>query len=197
MRIGDRVYVQGTVDEIRRDTVIIKNRGGYFGTIPDEIIESEERAAIKAVIDADYKDCGVLVERRCRKFEEALRSLPAAQPTQITRVNSSESLDCISRQEAIDDLQGKDPSQIWDTADIEVWINSLPSAQPEPKWIPVTERLPDHDQICIVTDETGCGTYEYGFHNETYDEENGWTYLGHKIIAWMPLPEPYKEEQDR
>lgn len=39
--------------------------------------------------------------------------------------------DMISRAEAIDDLHGKDPSQIWDTADIEVWVNALPSAQPE------------------------------------------------------------------
>ena len=52
--------------------------------------------------------------------------------------------DLISRAEAIDDLHGKDPSQIWDTADIEVWVNALPSAQPERKkgkWIynsPVT-----------------------------------------------------------
>ena len=42
MTIGDRVYVQGYVDEIRKDTVIIRNRGGYFGTIPDEIIEGAE-----------------------------------------------------------------------------------------------------------------------------------------------------------
>ena len=40
--------------------------------------------------------------------------------------------DTISRQAAIDDLHGKDPSQIWDTADVEVWVNALPSAQPEP-----------------------------------------------------------------
>ena len=40
--------------------------------------------------------------------------------------------DLISRQAAIDDLHGKDPSQIWDTADVEVWVNALPSAQPEP-----------------------------------------------------------------
>ena len=46
--------------------------------------------------------------------------------------------DVISRAEAIDDLRRRDPSQIWDTADIEVWINDLPSAQPERKtgrWI--------------------------------------------------------------
>ena len=39
--------------------------------------------------------------------------------------------DLISRAAAIDDLHGKDPSQIWDTADIEVWVNALPSAQPK------------------------------------------------------------------
>lgn len=37
--------------------------------------------------------------------------------------------DLISRRAAIDDLYGRDPSQIWDTADIEVWINALPSAE--------------------------------------------------------------------
>ena len=35
----------------------------------------------------------------------------------------------ISREYAIDDLHGRDPSQIWDTADIEVWLNDLPFAQ--------------------------------------------------------------------
>lgn len=38
MKIGDRVFVHGYVDEIRKDTVIICNNGGYFGTIPSEII---------------------------------------------------------------------------------------------------------------------------------------------------------------
>lgn len=37
MRIGDEIYVHGYVDEIRQDTVIIRNDGGYFGTDPAEI----------------------------------------------------------------------------------------------------------------------------------------------------------------
>ena len=41
MKIGDNVYVHGYVDEIRKDTVIIRNAGGYFGTIPNEIICGE------------------------------------------------------------------------------------------------------------------------------------------------------------
>ena len=41
MKIGDRVFVHGYVDEIRKDTVIIRNNGGYFGTIPSEIIKGD------------------------------------------------------------------------------------------------------------------------------------------------------------
>lgn len=38
MKIGDRCFVHGHIDEIRKDTVIIKNEGGYFGTDPSEVI---------------------------------------------------------------------------------------------------------------------------------------------------------------
>lgn len=49
MKIGDEVYIHGYVDEIRKDTVIIRNDGGYFGTVREEvvteIIEPYEAAA--------------------------------------------------------------------------------------------------------------------------------------------------------
>lgn len=37
MKIGDEVFVHGYVDEIRKDAVIIRNNGGYFGTTEDEV----------------------------------------------------------------------------------------------------------------------------------------------------------------
>ena len=37
MKIGDEVYVHGYVDEIRNGVVIIRNDGGYFGTIQSEV----------------------------------------------------------------------------------------------------------------------------------------------------------------
>ena len=43
MKIGDKVLIKGTIDEIRKDIVIIKNEGGYFGTVPSEIIEDWPR----------------------------------------------------------------------------------------------------------------------------------------------------------
>lgn len=42
MKIGDEVYVHGYVDEIRNDVVIIRNDGGYFGTVPSEMFYYEE-----------------------------------------------------------------------------------------------------------------------------------------------------------
>ena len=42
MKIGDEVYVHGYVDEIRNDVVIIRNDGGYFGTVPSEVNCSEK-----------------------------------------------------------------------------------------------------------------------------------------------------------
>ena len=71
---------------------------------------------------------------------------------------------------------------------------ALEDAKPEQRWVSCSERLPEPDQICIVTDDERLGAYEYGFHSENHDEIDGWTFLGRKIIAWMPLPEPYREE---
>ena len=55
MKIGDRVYVHGYVDEIRKDTVIIRNEGGYFGTVKPEIVEAQKAEDIVSVIRC--KDC--------------------------------------------------------------------------------------------------------------------------------------------
>ena len=42
MKIGDKVYIKGVVDEIRKDTIIIRNKGGYFGTVEEEIVNRTE-----------------------------------------------------------------------------------------------------------------------------------------------------------
>ena len=43
MKIGDEVYVHGYVDEIRIcGQIIIRNDGGYFGTIEEEVHEAED-----------------------------------------------------------------------------------------------------------------------------------------------------------
>ena len=57
MKIGDEVYVHGYVDEIRKDCVIIRNEGGYFGTVEDEIISVEIKGLYK-----DYREPSVTIE---------------------------------------------------------------------------------------------------------------------------------------
>lgn len=64
MRIGEEVRVRGVVDEIRKDTVIIKNRGGYFGTVPEEIegIEQEITSCTTCKHFAGAGQTGVICE---------------------------------------------------------------------------------------------------------------------------------------
>lgn len=62
----------------------------------------------------------------------------------------------------------------------------------EPRWIPVTERLPENGGRYLVNYSSGYVAtayyYELGLKwNSTTTE---------RIIAWMPLPEPYKTESE-
>lgn len=129
MKIGDRVFVRGYIDEIRKDTVIVRNDGGYFGTVLSEV------------------------------------------------------------------------------------TGELPSAQPEPRWIPCSERLPEEDGLYLVTSREKATAEEFGFDLDDVEvrkmrfNEDGWRIPKHipewingvvhtTVLAWMPLPEPYKEEQE-
>lgn len=104
-------------------------------------------------------------------------------------VNESGGLvnDCISRQAAID---GKITAVISGQA-IEAipesYIKKLPLAQPQ-RWIPMSERMPENGHYYLWCSNGGNVQSDYywdGF-------ENGQKY-GYTIVAWMPLPEPYKE----
>ena len=41
MKAGDEVYVHGYVCGINNEMVLIRNNGGYFATVPDEVKEAE------------------------------------------------------------------------------------------------------------------------------------------------------------
>lgn len=69
----------------------------------------------------------------------------------------------------------------------------------ENKWIPVTEGLPEAEEIVLVTDgrKTGQRIVVKAFRYLDGDESKWHGPIGmHEVIAWMPLPEPYDGEVD-
>ena len=113
----------------------------------------------------------------------------------------------IRRQDAIDaanraDYRGLTVEDVKNVTDEVVKeLKRLPSAQPG--WIPVTERFPDAkygegDSVLCCT-ETGLMYILYwdggnwcvptGEPHQWVNHKTGWH---DRVIAWMPLPEPYK-----
>ncbi|MDD6448895.1 MAG: DUF551 domain-containing protein [Lachnospiraceae bacterium] len=64
-------------------------------------------------------------------------------------------------------------------------IDIVDNAPTVNEWIPVTERMPEEEGIYLVT--TDCGLGQSTFQNGT------WGATRMNVVAWLPLPEPYKE----
>ena len=118
-------------------------------------------------------------------------------------------------------------------------IEALPPAEPEQRWIPCSEKLPDN-RVCVIVCfrewQQYAKRYIYSIvmgwyarkhsvrenvfseweadcdYDEDEDEsyiQEGWYefttqgnsdlmnwYINAEVVAWMPLPEPYREEGD-
>lgn len=61
-------------------------------------------------------------------------------------------------------------------------------------WIPVTERLPETEDMMLVTAKTQKGVRNV---NRAYYSNGFWHGSGSmaNVTAWMPLPAPYEEEE--
>lgn len=80
------------------------------------------------------------------------------------------------------------------------FIESIPSAEPERKWIPVTEALPeDNRQVLVYAQSTHFALAKYDEMMEPNGEwKKQWVtfdawkpyYTVKNVIAWMPLPKP-------
>ena len=73
-------------------------------------------------------------------------------------------------------------------------INDMLTIEPQ-KWVPVSERLPEQQQKVLIQD---FGEITIGYLNA----ENKWRDLTNLddylkgVEAWMPLPDPWKEEEE-
>lgn len=70
------------------------------------------------------------------------------------------------------------------------------------RWIPISERLPEEEEYILLSfaNYTGLdiGRYENDGENDKFypgDEEETYASYGLVVNAWMPLPEPYREEK--
>lgn len=81
-------------------------------------------------------------------------------------------------------------------------IKALPPVTPQTRWIPVSERLPEANRAVLTYIDTGATkTYCLACWNDVRKRWEEWTGYeliekdkGYKVLAWQPLPEPYKEE---
>lgn len=91
--------------------------------------------------------------------------------------------------------------------DVMFGIDRLPSETPqEPRWIPVSERLPEehicddgfHEPSKSVLVQMKSGAMHTARYWSRYDER--WLDLNYpttdEVIAWMPLPKPYSEVEE-
>ena len=100
-------------------------------------------------------------------------------------------MDLISRQDAINVADAvwsvtgdKNVAKVWDQ------IKDLPSAQPEQRWIPCGERLPEERGFYLTTTKDKAVYCDY-WNEDNFDRTE-------MVIAWMPLPEAYRggDEQE-
>lgn len=70
---------------------------------------------------------------------------------------------------------------------------AIKAIEQDPRWIPVSERLPEKEELYLVSvknDHERRYSKTCWFHSK-----NNW-FARQDIIAWMPLPEPYKTESE-
>ena len=81
-------------------------------------------------------------------------------------------------------------------------IMRFPSAEPEQRWIPVTERLPKKENksywICTDTKHQCECRWTNNIYGIGKSNNWGWSIFDipqyTRVIAWMPLPEPWRGE---
>ena len=108
----------------------------------------------------------------------------------------------MTRKEAIEAIKFGRCNDIYYRKEYEEAVNvAIKALEQAPRWIPVSERLPKRENSeqlrgwYLTTNAYGSvGVTKYEFKNGSFGFI-GWG-SDIRIVAWMPLPEPYKAESE-
>lgn len=143
------------------------------------------RATIVALCGECQGNCIPCEHFPCEEIK-VVQALPHAQPEVRTQMSSA---DCISRQAAIESVFKDDRNTT-----IKQRLEALPSARPEPQWIPCSKTIdiPDHEVLCCDRHgEELIGWLSYNDDQWLCESDGEMMY---DPIAWREKPEPYREE---
>ena len=164
------------------------------------------------LLEANFEECGKEDKAEFETEFEMILTLAGK------ALDQEPCKDAISRQAALDIYD--DYNVAVENGELEAYrkhrnrLLKLPPVTPQSKWIPVSEGLPE-DGIYLVTVERIGGVpiietksfakdlhrvHEYDFPKHKcgwydYDSEYGY-WEDTNVIAWMPLPQPYKVESE-
>lgn len=81
--------------------------------------------------------------------------------------------------------------------DIANGVRDMPTAEPEQRWIPCSERLPEETERYIITAYDGVSRRTTTAMFQKRPRE--WCLSGRmaywRVVAWMPLPDPFQKEK--
>lgn len=75
-------------------------------------------------------------------------------------------------------------------------VKKASTPKPETRWIPISKRLPEDGTWNIFTDGNTMSIERYKADAMDHFYPEGRWFSLDKVIAWMPLPEPYRAESE-
>ena len=190
-KTGDCISRQAAIDEWKNDfkgyiNALNMPKDDYNG-----IMEYIDEFPSAQPTDASCWGCNCQKMERLKEqktFSEMVHLHDAETHDKRTKTHACDLIDRQAEIEKLREYVGLLPHDLTDIADKA--IDALASQQ---RWIPCSERLPDECGNYLVTEETvGWNMLAYGTTDIAYFD-TVW-HKADKVLAWMPLPEPYRKD---
>ena len=184
----------------RKEAIRVSSGYCHWANIPDELAKLPSvnpKPCEDAISRKKLKELGA----ECiAKRDENGELIAMGCIDNLPSVNQKPCEDAISRQATLEPYKVLNDTDTLCVALIRANIMQQPLVTPQPKvdrWIPVSERLPEKNVEVLATTEWGAVTI-----SEMYSANDWFIYEGttnaetDEIVAWMPLPQPYKGESE-